>query len=148
MTQIRQICQRRGGKLTAVIVTHQLPRLTLCPLETWLNRTGTCLYLFTSCSHTTSTYCTKASSQKVLTLSSSSPLLSPCVVQMEEVIARMQDEKNGIPIRTVKSFLTKIPSVFSGKVFISLLCSVVIFSLFFLSFPLLSTPLFYLAHTH
>lgn len=27
----------------------------------------------------------------------------------------MQDEKNGIPIRTVKSFLTKIPSVFSGK---------------------------------
>lgn len=41
-----------------------------------------------------------------------------CVVQMEEVIARMQDEKNGIPIRTVKSFLTKIPSVFSGKSFI------------------------------
>uniref|UniRef100_A0A8D3BQK5 Regulator of G protein signaling 7 n=1 Tax=Scophthalmus maximus TaxID=52904 RepID=A0A8D3BQK5_SCOMX len=34
---------------------------------------------------------------------------------MEEVIARMQDEKNGIPIRTVKSFLTKIPSVFSGS---------------------------------
>uniref|UniRef100_A0A8C4EZN0 Regulator of G protein signaling 7a n=1 Tax=Dicentrarchus labrax TaxID=13489 RepID=A0A8C4EZN0_DICLA len=27
----------------------------------------------------------------------------------------MQDEKNGIPIRTVKSFLTKIPSVFSGS---------------------------------
>lgn len=36
-------------------------------------------------------------------------------VQMEDVIARMQDEKNGIPIRTVKSFLSKIPSVFSGK---------------------------------
>uniref|UniRef100_A0A8C7ZQM5 Regulator of G protein signaling 7a n=1 Tax=Oryzias sinensis TaxID=183150 RepID=A0A8C7ZQM5_9TELE len=35
--------------------------------------------------------------------------------KMEEVIARMQDEKNGIPIRTVKSFLTKIPSVFSGS---------------------------------
>lgn len=34
---------------------------------------------------------------------------------MEEVIARMQDEKSGIPIRTVKSFLTKIPSVFSGE---------------------------------
>uniref|UniRef100_A0A671YZI1 Regulator of G protein signaling 7 n=1 Tax=Sparus aurata TaxID=8175 RepID=A0A671YZI1_SPAAU len=34
---------------------------------------------------------------------------------MEEVIARMQDEKSGIPIRTVKSFLTKIPSVFSGS---------------------------------
>uniref|UniRef100_A0A8C9WWU0 Regulator of G protein signaling 7 n=1 Tax=Sander lucioperca TaxID=283035 RepID=A0A8C9WWU0_SANLU len=35
--------------------------------------------------------------------------------KMEEVIARMQDDKNGIPIRTVKSFLTKIPSVFSGS---------------------------------
>lgn len=35
--------------------------------------------------------------------------------QMEDLIARMQDEKNGIPIRTVKSFLSKIPSVFSGK---------------------------------
>lgn len=34
---------------------------------------------------------------------------------MEDLIARMQDEKNGIPIRTVKSFLSKIPSVFSGK---------------------------------
>lgn len=47
---------------------------------------------------------------------------------MEEVIARMQDEKNGIPIRTVKSFLTKIPSVFSGK----LLVSEVFFALFYL----------------
>lgn len=47
---------------------------------------------------------------------------------MEEVIARMQDEKNGIPIRTVKSFLTKIPSVFSGK----LLLSEVFFALFYL----------------
>uniref|UniRef100_A0A8C5C7D4 Regulator of G protein signaling 7 n=1 Tax=Gadus morhua TaxID=8049 RepID=A0A8C5C7D4_GADMO len=27
----------------------------------------------------------------------------------------MQDDKNGIPIRTVKSFLSKIPSVFSGS---------------------------------
>ncbi|XP_040823714.1 regulator of G-protein signaling 7 isoform X6 [Ochotona curzoniae] len=35
--------------------------------------------------------------------------------KMEDVIARMQDEKNGIPIRTVKSFLSKIPSVFSGS---------------------------------
>lgn len=35
-------------------------------------------------------------------------------MQMEDIIARMQEEKNGIPIRTVKSFLSKIPSVFSG----------------------------------
>uniref|UniRef100_A0A8C5BMR8 Regulator of G-protein signaling 7-like n=1 Tax=Gadus morhua TaxID=8049 RepID=A0A8C5BMR8_GADMO len=34
---------------------------------------------------------------------------------MEEVVARMQEEKNGIPIRTVKSFLSKIPSVISGS---------------------------------
>lgn len=51
--------------------------------------------------------------KKKLTLPSFFP--PPCLLQMEEVIARMQDEKNGIPIRTVKSFLTKIPSVFSGK---------------------------------
>ncbi|TRZ04476.1 hypothetical protein DNTS_027547 [Danionella cerebrum] len=34
--------------------------------------------------------------------------------KMEEIISGMQDEKNGVPIRTVKSFLSKIPSVFSG----------------------------------
>uniref|UniRef100_A0A672JJT8 Regulator of G protein signaling 7b n=1 Tax=Salarias fasciatus TaxID=181472 RepID=A0A672JJT8_SALFA len=33
----------------------------------------------------------------------------------ELINTRMQEEKNGIPIRTVKSFLTKIPSVFSGS---------------------------------
>ena len=26
----------------------------------------------------------------------------------------MQDEKTGVPIKTVKSFMTKIPSVFTG----------------------------------
>uniref|UniRef100_A0AAZ3STL1 RGS domain-containing protein n=1 Tax=Oncorhynchus tshawytscha TaxID=74940 RepID=A0AAZ3STL1_ONCTS len=36
--------------------------------------------------------------------------------KMEDVIAHMQDETNGIPVRTVKSFLSKIPSVFSGKI--------------------------------
>uniref|UniRef100_A0A674BC35 Regulator of G protein signaling 7 n=1 Tax=Salmo trutta TaxID=8032 RepID=A0A674BC35_SALTR len=35
--------------------------------------------------------------------------------KMEDVIGHMQDEKNGIPVRTVKSFLSKIPSVFSGS---------------------------------
>ena len=35
--------------------------------------------------------------------------------QMEDVVARMQEAKNGIPIRTVKSFLSKIPSVISGR---------------------------------
>ncbi|XP_072566467.1 regulator of G-protein signaling 7-like [Paramormyrops kingsleyae] len=35
--------------------------------------------------------------------------------KMEDVVAQMQDEKNGITIRTVKSFLSKTPSVFSGS---------------------------------
>jgi len=33
---------------------------------------------------------------------------------MEKIIERMQDESSGVPVRTVKSFLTKIPSVFTG----------------------------------
>ena len=28
---------------------------------------------------------------------------------------RMQDEYTGVPVRTVKSFMTKVPSVFTGK---------------------------------
>ncbi|CAM1292876.1 RGS7 (predicted) [Pycnogonum litorale] len=35
--------------------------------------------------------------------------------KMEKVIARMQDEQHGVPVRTVKSFMTKIPSVFTGS---------------------------------
>ncbi|CAL8308294.1 unnamed protein product [Boreogadus saida] len=35
--------------------------------------------------------------------------------KMEDVVARMQEEKNGIPIKTVKSFLSKIPSVILGS---------------------------------
>lgn len=34
--------------------------------------------------------------------------------QMEAVVERMQDEANGVPVRTVKSFRSKIPSVFTG----------------------------------
>lgn len=34
--------------------------------------------------------------------------------KMEKIIETMQDETNGVPVRTVKSFLTKIPSVFTG----------------------------------
>ena len=33
---------------------------------------------------------------------------------MEKLIHQMQDEKSGVPIRTVKSFMSKIPSVFTG----------------------------------
>ena len=34
---------------------------------------------------------------------------------MEKILRRMLDEANGgIPVRTVKSFITKIPSVFTG----------------------------------
>ena len=33
---------------------------------------------------------------------------------MEQIIERMQDEQYGVPVRTVKSFMSKIPSVFTG----------------------------------
>lgn len=34
---------------------------------------------------------------------------------MEAIVELMQDQQTGIPVRTVKSFMTKIPSVFTGK---------------------------------
>ncbi|KAK6294907.1 hypothetical protein J4Q44_G00341330 [Coregonus suidteri] len=36
------------------------------------------------------------------------------LLQIEEIVTRIQDETEGVPIRTVKSFLTKIPSVVTG----------------------------------
>lgn len=33
---------------------------------------------------------------------------------MEAILESMQDEYMGIPVRTVKSFVSKIPSVFTG----------------------------------
>jgi len=35
--------------------------------------------------------------------------------QMEAIVERMQDEASGVPVRTVKSFMSKVPSVFTGK---------------------------------
>ena len=40
---------------------------------------------------------------------------------MERVVERMQNEQTGVPVRTVKSFMTKIPSVFMGKYFFAYL---------------------------
>ncbi|XP_038072116.1 regulator of G-protein signaling 7-like isoform X2 [Patiria miniata] len=34
--------------------------------------------------------------------------------KVEKLIQKMQDEKNGVPVRTVKSFMSKVPSVFTG----------------------------------
>lgn len=34
---------------------------------------------------------------------------------MEKMVEKMQDEGTGVPVRTVKTFLNKIPSVFTGK---------------------------------
>ncbi|MEQ2171173.1 Regulator of G-protein signaling 6, partial [Goodea atripinnis] len=34
--------------------------------------------------------------------------------QIEDIVTRIQDETEGVPIRTVKSFMTKIPSVVTG----------------------------------
>ena len=33
---------------------------------------------------------------------------------MEAMIERMQDECTGVPVRTVKSFMSKVPSIFTG----------------------------------
>ncbi|XP_019765423.2 regulator of G-protein signaling 7 isoform X1 [Dendroctonus ponderosae] len=35
--------------------------------------------------------------------------------RMEKIIEKMQDETSGVPVRTVKSFMSKIPSVFTGS---------------------------------
>ncbi|EEC13171.1 regulator of G protein signaling, putative, partial [Ixodes scapularis] len=35
--------------------------------------------------------------------------------KMEHIVERMQDEQAGVPVRTVKSFMSKIPSVFTGE---------------------------------
>lgn len=39
---------------------------------------------------------------------------APCLFQMEKIVDQMQHEETGVPVRTVKSFMTKIPSVFTG----------------------------------
>lgn len=44
---------------------------------------------------------------------------------MEAIIEKMQDETSGVPVRTVKSFMTKIPSVFTGM-FISFTFNILI----------------------
>ncbi|CAH2064884.1 unnamed protein product, partial [Iphiclides podalirius] len=35
--------------------------------------------------------------------------------KMESIVEKMQDENTGVPVRTVKSFMSKIPSVFTGS---------------------------------
>ena len=41
-------------------------------------------------------------------------LTNGVMLQMENLIARMQAEHTGVQVRTVKSFISKIPSVFTG----------------------------------
>ncbi len=43
------------------------------------------------------------------------PLYLSCLNGFQEVVLRMQDPSTGVPVRTVKTFMTKIPSVFTGK---------------------------------
>lgn len=42
--------------------------------------------------------------------------LSCPLLQIEGIVTLIQDETEGVPIRTVKSFMTKIPSVVTGKI--------------------------------
>lgn len=48
-------------------------------------------------------------------LSDDQPPHATVCKKMEKLIHQMQDEKGGVPIRTVKSFMSKIPSVFTGS---------------------------------
>ena len=41
------------------------------------------------------------------------------MLQMEAIVDRMQDEATGVPVKTVKSFMSKVPSVFTGEYFVS-----------------------------
>jgi len=34
---------------------------------------------------------------------------------MESIVEKMLDEFTGVPVKTVKTFMTKTPSVFTGK---------------------------------
>lgn len=128
MTQINQICHRRGKNLTAVLVSHQLYRFPFSPWRhSWATQEPVCICLppFCLCFHNPRYIRWSNAIYSLALFCCVSPLSHilfhcRCAIQMEELIARMQEEKNGIPIRTVKSFLTKIPSVFSGKTF--LLC--------------------------
>lgn len=35
---------------------------------------------------------------------------------MESLVEKMLEEATGVPVRTVKSFMTKTPSVFTGSI--------------------------------
>jgi len=43
--------------------------------------------------------------------------LSELSLQIEDIVTQIQDLTDGVPIRTVKSFMTKIPSVVTGEEF-------------------------------
>lgn len=40
--------------------------------------------------------------------------LFPFLLQMEAIIEKMQAESGGVAVRTVKAFMSKVPSVFTG----------------------------------
>lgn len=50
---------------------------------------------------------------------------------MEQIIEKMQDEQIGVPVRTVKSFMTKIPSVFTGESRVQTLIMIIIVIIIF-----------------
>lgn len=40
------------------------------------------------------------------------------VFQMENIVEKMSDEVTGVPVKTVKNFMTKTPSVFTGNILV------------------------------
>eukprot|EP00095_Tigriopus_kingsejongensis_P000221 maker-scaffold55_size446313-snap-gene-1.14 protein:Tk00221 transcript:maker-scaffold55_size446313-snap-gene-1.14-mRNA-1 annotation:"regulator of g-protein signaling 7 isoform x1" len=63
----------------------------------------------------TSHSCSELSTTKALHVSLDDNPNLMVYLKMENIIERMQKDESGVPIRTVKSFMTKIPSVFTGQ---------------------------------
>ena len=60
--------------------------------------------------------CSELSTSKALHISLDDNPNQMVYLKMESIVERMQrDEGRGVPVRTVKSFMTKIPSVFTGQ---------------------------------
>ncbi|KAJ8308814.1 hypothetical protein KUTeg_013688 [Tegillarca granosa] len=59
------------------------------------------------------TTCTDSSGKNILVILSGCICSCKKYITMESIVDRMQDEYTGVPVRTVKSFMSKVPSVFT-----------------------------------
>lgn len=59
--------------------------------------------------------CSELSTSKALHISLDDNPNQMVYLKMEAIVERMQRDEDGVSVRTVKSFMTKIPSVFTGQ---------------------------------